>query len=212
MTEASFTDVFADALHGAPTLVLRRGEEPVALPVGQWTRPADADDQELIGLCAGPTLDIGCGPGRMTEALGLAGHVVLGIDIVDAAVVLARRRGASAVRRDVFDRVPGEGRWSTALLADGNIGIGGDPVALLSRVRQLLAPRGRVVVEVAGPGVGLVRCRARLVGPGRRSRSFPWAILGVDDLAATAARAGLAVRGVHRLGDRHVAVLAEVTP
>ena len=54
--------------------------------------------------------------------------------------------------RDVFGPLPGEGRWDTALLADGNIGIGGDPVALLARVRELLAPEGRVVVDLAAPG------------------------------------------------------------
>ena len=36
------------------------------------------------------------------------------------------------VRRDLFGALPGEGTWSHVLLADGNIGIGGDPVTLLS--------------------------------------------------------------------------------
>ena len=61
-------------------------------------------------------------------------------------------RGGAALRRDVFDTLPGEGRWETALLADGNVGIGGDPVALLRRLREVLDPRGRVVAEVAAPG------------------------------------------------------------
>ncbi|MFC7359159.1 class I SAM-dependent methyltransferase [Nocardioides astragali] len=210
MTDQSFSEVFASALHGSPTVVVRRGEDPVALPVDRWRRAADDHDQRLVELCVGPTIDIGCGPGRMTEALMLAGHVTLGIDIVDAAVALTRHRGASAVRRDVFDRVPGEGRWCTALLADGNIGIGGDPGVLLRRVRQLLAPGGTVVVEVAGPGVALDRGWAALEAAGRRSRPFRWATLGVDDLATTAAGAGLAVRDVHRLGERHAAVLCQV--
>ena len=57
-----------------------------------------------------------------------------------------------AMVADVFDDVPREGRWGTALLADGNVGISGDPVHLLRRVRQLLQPGGRAVVEVSGPG------------------------------------------------------------
>lgn len=210
MIDQSFSEVFASALHGSPTVVVRSGEEPVALPVDRWRRAADDLDRRLVELCVGPTIDIGCGPGRMTEALMLAGHLTLGIDVVEAAVTLTRLRGASAVRRDVFDRVPGEGRWCTALLADGNIGIGGEPVVLLRRVRQLLAPGGAVVVEVAGPGVGLARGWAALESPGRRSRPFRWATLGVDDLATTAARAGFGVRDVHRLGERHAAVLCEV--
>ena len=79
--------------------------------------------------------------------------MALGIDVVHEAVGQTRARGAAALRRDIFGAVPGEGRWQTALLADGNVGIGGDPVALLRRLRRLLLPGGRVVVEVAPPGV-----------------------------------------------------------
>ncbi|MBS2939871.1 methyltransferase domain-containing protein [Nocardioides sp. J2M5] len=181
----------------------------MVLPVDLWRRPADEHDRALVGLCVGPTLDVGCGPGRMTEALALAGHLALGIDVVDAAVTLTRERGVAAVRRDVFDRVPGEGRWATALLADGNIGIGGDPVALLRRVHRLLAPGGRVVVEVERPGVSPTQGWASLEAPGRRSRPFRWATLGVDDLPGAAAAAGLAVHRVLRVGDRYAAVVTE---
>ena len=209
--QSSFSEVFADALHGSPTVVVGLGHEPAALPTHLWTRPADHLDRAMVGLCAGPTLDIGCGPGRMTEALASAGHIALGIDVVDAAVSLTRRRGVSAVLRDVFDRVPGEGRWHTALLADGNVGIGGNPVALLQRVRQLLAPGGRVVVEIAPPGVGLVQAWAVLETAERRSRPFRWATLGVDDIASTAAAAGFPAVAVRPLGDRWAAVLSEVS-
>lgn len=211
MTDQSFTEVFASALQGSPTVVVGLGEEPVALPVDLWRRPADQSDKALVGLCNGSTLDIGCGPGRMTEALAAAGHVALGIDVVDAAVSMTRDRGASALRRDVFDRLPGEGRWHTALLADGNIGIGGDPVALLDRVRGLLAPGGRVVVELEGPGVGLVRRWAVLESSGQRSRPFRWATLGLDALDHTVHQAGLSIHQVHRFGERWVGVLEDVT-
>jgi SAM-dependent methyltransferase len=210
MIDRSFSEVFASALHGSPTVVVGLGNEPVALPVDLWTRPADDVDRALVELCKGPTLDVGCGPGRLTEALVAAGHLALGIDVVDAAVSLTRQRGASALCRDVFDRVPGEGRWHTVLLADGNIGIGGDPVALLRRVRGVLAPSGRIVVELTGPGVGPFRGWAALESAGHRSRPFRWATLGLDDLAFTAARAELCVHGVHHLGDRWAAVLSDV--
>lgn len=210
MIDQSFSDVFACALHGSPAVVVGLGGEPSPLPMDLWTRRADGIDLAMIGLCVGPTIDIGCGPGRMTEALGTAGHITLGIDVVDAAVSLTRQRGASAVRRDVFDRVPGEGRWHSALLADGNIGIGGNPVALLQRVRALLAPGGRVVVEVAPPGAAQVRGWAVLETADRRSRPFRWATLGVDDVARTATSAGFPTQTAHRLGDRWAAVLSEV--
>ena len=38
------------------------------------------------------------------------------------------------------------------LLADGNIGIGGDPGRLLDRCRDLLGPDGDVIVELEPPG------------------------------------------------------------
>ena len=211
MTDQSFTTVFASALDGCPTVVVGMGDEPTALPVDSWTRPADEADRRLVELCDGPTLDIGCGPGRMTEALAHAGHTTLGIDIVEAAVALTRQRGVSALRRDVFARLPGEGRWGTALLADGNIGIGGDPVALLRRVRHLLTIGGRVVVELAGPGVRTSRGWAVLQGSAGRSRPFRWATLGTDDVARVAADAGFTVASVHPVAHRWVAVLTEAT-
>jgi hypothetical protein len=59
----------------------------------------------------------------------------------------ARRRGATAIHGDVFQPLPGEGLWRHILLADGNIGIGGDPDTLLARTRQLLAPGGTALIE-----------------------------------------------------------------
>lgn len=207
MIDRSFTEVFASALHGSPTVVVGLGDEPMALPVDLWTRTADDHDRALVALCDGPTLDIGCGPGRMTEALGDAGHLALGIDVVDAAVSLTRRRGASALCRDVFERVPGEGRWHTALLADGNIGIGGDPVALLERVRELLAPDGRVVLDLAPWGSGISTRHVSLATPSGRSGEFPWTLVGADAIQAVASAAGLGEVAHHQRDHRWMAVV-----
>jgi len=207
LTDDSFSTVFSAALQGSPCAVIGLGDAPRDLPVASWTREADADDREILALCEAPTLDIGCGPGRLAAALAAAGHNVLGIDVVHEAVGQARGRGVSALRRDVFDELPGEGRWHTALLADGNVGIGGDPVALLSRIRQLIDPRGRVVVELAAPGSRSASVWARLECDGTRSRPFRWAVLAADDVGPVAAQAGLAVAATHAIGDRWVAVL-----
>ncbi|EWM14177.1 methyltransferase type 12 [Kutzneria sp. 744] len=98
--------------------------ERVMLPVTRW-QELDSSDELLLAACLGPTLDVGCGPGRLVEALTRRGVIALGVDVSPVAVDLTQARGAPALCRDVFDRIPGEGRWRHVLLADGNIGIGG---------------------------------------------------------------------------------------
>ena len=65
-----------------------------------------------MARCSGPTLDIGCGPGRLVAALAKSGIDALGIDISSAAVARARRLGGKARRCSVFGPVPREGSWS----------------------------------------------------------------------------------------------------
>lgn len=207
--EVAFSTLFARALRGHPTSVVGLHDVPQPLPVAEWTRDADDSDDALLAHCVGPTLDIGCGPGRLSSRLAELGHVVLGIDVVHEAVRQTRDRGVSAIVRDVFEVLPGEGRWRTALLADGNVGIGGDPVALLRRVRELLDPRGRVVVELAAPGVGLRSAWATLDSGDSRSRPFRWSVVGADAVGEVAAAAGLRVTGSHVHGSRWCAVLEE---
>jgi SAM-dependent methyltransferase len=197
---ASFSTVFSRALRGHPCLVVGLGADPEPLPVSDWTREADAADHELLTHCEGPTLDIGCGPGRLAARLVELGHVVLGIDVVHEAVRQTRERGVAAIVRDVFDTLPGEGRWRSVLLADGNVGIGGDPVALLRRARELLEPRGRVVVELARPGHGHHTAWAELHCGDARSRPFRWSLVGTDAIEALAAEAGLRVASLHAFG------------
>jgi hypothetical protein len=97
------------------------------------------------------------------------------------------------LHRSVFDPLPGQGRWGTALLADGNIGIGGFPDELLRRCARLLAPGGRLLIEVERDDVD-ERMTAWLEhADGRRSPVFPWARLGVSALLELAAAVGLHV-------------------
>lgn len=188
----------------------RAAPELVTLHLDDWTHPADESDLAMLELCDGPTLDVGCGPGRLTEALGLRGHVVLGIDVAGEAVGRTVGRGGAALCRDVFAPLPGEGRWFTALLADGNVGIGGDPVALLNRLRQVLDPRGRVVVELAAPGTEPCTGWATLSDRGLLTQAFPWSVVGVDDIHGLARGAGLEATGMHRFAHRWCAVLEAV--
>ncbi|MFC0114590.1 methyltransferase domain-containing protein [Kibdelosporangium aridum] len=178
-------------------LELATGER-ITLPVDRW-RATEPSDEMLLAHCSGPTLDIGCGPGRLTSALSVRGIPVLGIDVSAVAVRLTLARGAVALRGDVFDPLPGEGRWHSALLADGNVGIGGDPVRLLRRVRGLVARNGRVLVELDPPGTGLRNHSVRVNGLGTW---FPWAWVGADAVDEIALQAGFRSRWVAEGGNR----------
>jgi SAM-dependent methyltransferase len=153
-------------------------------------------DQGLLDRCDGPTLDVGSGPGRLTVALTERGLLALGIDIAPHAVALTVAAGGPALCRDVFGRVPGTGIWTTLLLADGNIGIGGDPRALLDRAFGLLAVGGRVLAEVMAPGTRSYADHVRLRTGHAIGEWFPWAWVSADDIAALAVECGLAVTEV----------------
>jgi hypothetical protein len=128
-----------------------------------------------------------------TSTLARQGVLAVGVDVTPAAVALARRGGADVVHGSIFDHLPGAGTWSTALLLDGNIGIGGCPVALLRRVAAMLSPDGRVLAEFEAPGTGLRSGRLRLEGATRTSAPFAWARVAVDAIDVPAAAAGFAV-------------------
>jgi len=176
--------------------------------VVQWSASPDWVDRALfIDPCGGATLDVGCGPGRLVAELTARSIPAMGIDVSTEAVRQTRVRGALALRRDVFGVVPGEGRWEHALLADGNLGIGGDPVRLLSRLAQLLTRGGTVIAELAEHGSGFVRERHQLRVDGRLSAHFDWAVVGLDAIDSVAHDAGMCVVGSRTVGGRHTATL-----
>jgi SAM-dependent methyltransferase len=158
-----------------------------------WTGGLRPGDEGLLARCHGPTLDVGCGPGRLAAALAVRGRPALGIDVSAEAIRQARRRGAVALCRSVFDRMPGQGRWRHILLVDGNLGIGGDPARLLRRCTSLLGQRGTVLAELLPPGQQSWVTHVRLRHGERQSRAFPWAGVAVSDVAELADTAALRV-------------------
>ncbi len=193
----------------APPLVLRyRDGSTRTLPVGTWTATHVAGDEGLLARCRGATLDVGCGPGRLTVAVASCGLPALGVDIAPGAVALARSRGALVLARSIFSALPGHGRWGTALLADGNVGIGGDPVGLLARLKDLLAVDGVVLVELDPPGTPSGQVQVRVEHAGTASNWFPWAHVSADHAEVVAEAAGLYVTQQWKETGRWFAALA----
>lgn len=206
-----FGQLYDRALDGERCWVRHDDGRVRKLPVRSWLggRGADARfDRAVVDMCEGPTIDLGCGPGRLVADLVQRGVPALGVDLSATAVKLARTSGAPALRRDVFEPLPGTGRWQTVLLADGNVGLGGDPIRVLRRAAELLCSGGRCVAEfdsgISGIDVGWVRLESsRTIGPW-----FRWASVGIDYVPTLAAQVGLAVSGVYPIGRRVVASLA----
>jgi hypothetical protein len=108
----------------------------------------------------------------------------------------------------VFDRLPAEGAWQTVLLADGNIGIGSDPRALLGHCIELIAPMGVVLVEVDPDGVEEL-CTAWFEDIyGRKGPPLPWARLGAPALHRSAEDLALSVTDQWRYSHRCFLALA----
>jgi SAM-dependent methyltransferase len=177
----------------APVVLRAHTGEALELDLGRWHAAATAEEAQLLSTVDGPVIDLGCGPGRLVVSLASRRVPALGVDSSPSAVALARRRGATVLQRDLFGPLPGEGRWATVLLFDGNVGIGGDPARLLARCRQLTGGGGQVVAEVQAPGTGWRRVTAWFERDGNRSEAFAWAVVGADAVAGLARQAGLRV-------------------
>lgn len=198
------------ALDGERCWIRRADGSLRHLPVYSWLGGPCADnrfDDTIVNLCSGPTLDLGCGPGRLVVGLVRRGIPALGVDLSRAAVDLARGSGAPVLCRDLFAPLPGTGRWHTVLLADGNVGLGGDPWRVLQRAGELLGRGGRCLVEFDTAVTGVDAAWVRLESVCSIGPWFRWATVGFDCAGRLAGDVGLAVTATHPVGTRVIAVL-----
>ena len=134
---------FDAALAGCDATLLDSDGGEAVLPVRRWSGPPTpttpgCSTAAPVRPSTSAAAPVGCWSGWRAAASRR-----LGVDHSPVAQEQCRARGVVMLRRDVFARVPGEGRWAHVLLADGNIGIGGDPARLLDRAARLLARAGR---------------------------------------------------------------------
>ncbi len=184
----------AAGLHERVSLrVVDGGGEELPLSLRRYVGESAADERCVLERATGPVLDVGCGPGRHVLALTRLGVEAVGVDISPLAVALARRRGARVIEGSIFGEIPKAGAFASALLLDGNIGIGGEPAALLARVGSLLERDGLVIVELEGPGVATGTLRVSLETAHERSHWFPWARLSVDGLDGLCEQSGFTI-------------------
>lgn len=190
------------------TAVLRtRDGMALSFDVDRYCARHSAADESVLCRALPPVMDIGCGPGRLVSALAERGFPALGIDASPAVVALARLDEPAVLHRSVFDELPRQGHWGSALLIDGNIGIGGDPVTLLRRTGEIVIGTGNVLVEVERPGSSTRRLQARVECDDQVSAWFDWACVSADGLSVIAEDAGWLVHDVWEVQGRWFAEL-----
>jgi SAM-dependent methyltransferase len=205
-----FGNLYDRALTGERCWIRHDDGSVHGLPVHSWLGRRRSDrgfDSAIVRLCHGPTIDLGCGPGRLVVNLIARGVPALGVDQSATAVELARRSGAPALRRDLFGPLPGAGRWSTVLLADGNVGIGGDPRRVLRRARELLHSGGQCLAEFESEPGGIVAHWVRLESSRTVGPWFRWATVGIEGARQLADQVGLTVTDVRAIDHRRLATL-----
>ena len=109
----------------------------------------------------GPILEVGAGTGRIALPLARAGHAVTALDPSPAMLAIARRRAAREGLAVTFrdGRLPGAelppAAFATVILPNDVLlacAGPGEQEAALRAAAGALAPRGRLALDVAGPG------------------------------------------------------------
>lgn len=157
-------DLFGDAISDW----MAGGREPLSIErddgyvddqdLGSYFSPFEsfpACEKAALELARGRVLDLGLGPGRVSLHLQERGLDVVGVDISDHMLEVARRRGVrGAVKMSVCDLRFPKGHFQTAVAFGNNFGLCGNPEgveAMLLRLRDIISDDGVFLAQSINP-------------------------------------------------------------
>jgi SAM-dependent methyltransferase len=179
---------------------------PIA--VQRWSASDYAKNGRFVQDLAGPIfamlaakpgeriLDLGCGDGTLTAEIKAAGADVLGVDLSDELLAVARMKGLNVRKADghTLDFV----QEFDAVFSNAALHWMRAPELVIAGVARALKPRGRFVGELGGHGnVAAIATAMRAVAKARGGdpeRVTQWFFPTVDEYSALLAKNGFTVR------------------
>ncbi len=185
-------------------------KEAAPRPVQRWSASDYAKNGRFVQELAGPIfamlapkpgeriLDLGCGDGTLTAEIRAAGADVLGVDLSDELLAVARMKGLNVRKSDghELDFV----REFDAVFSNAALHWMRAPDLVIAGVARALKPRGRFVGELGGHGnVAAIATAMRAVGRmrgGDPALVAPWYFPTVEDYTSLLAKNGFTVQDI----------------
>jgi SAM-dependent methyltransferase len=143
-------------------------------------------------------LDLGCGDGALTEEIKAAGANVLGVDLSDELLAVARIKGLTVRKMDghALDFVS----QFDAVFSNAALHWMRKPKLVIAGVHRALRSRGRFVAELGGHGnVAAIATAMRAVSCARNGDPTllaPWFFPTVDEYSRHLTEAGFSVKEI----------------
>ena len=106
----------------------------------------------LLGPGPGRVLDIGCGPGVMTDEIVKQGWSYEGIDLAPEMIAVAQKHFANRTEINfqvgAVTQIPALDQFFDAVVAMGLMEYLDDEAAALAEIRRVLKPAGRLIVSI----------------------------------------------------------------